>query len=91
MAKDKRTGKVLIDWSQNDAHKTTVNVYSLRATERPGVSTPLDWSEVSACATSADPKPLSFTPEQLLTRVAERGDLFAKILSMQQQLPDLGN
>jgi bifunctional non-homologous end joining protein LigD len=91
MAKDKRGGKVLIDWSQNDEHKTTVNVYSLRATERPGVSTPLDWSEVTACAESADPQPLAFTPEQLLTRVAERGDLFAKILSMQQQLPNLGN
>jgi bifunctional non-homologous end joining protein LigD len=91
MAKAKRTGKVLIDWSQNDDHKTTINVYSLRATERPGVSTPLDWSEVSACAESNEPKQLSFSPEQLLTRVADRGDLFAKILSMQQQLPNLGS
>jgi bifunctional non-homologous end joining protein LigD len=91
MAKVKRTGKVLIDWSQNDDHKTTVCVYSLRATEPPGVSTPLDWSEVSACAESANPTLLSFGPEQLLTRVAARGDLFAKIVSMQQQLPDLGS
>jgi bifunctional non-homologous end joining protein LigD len=89
MAKAKRAGKVLIDWSQNDDHKTTVNVYSLRATERPGVSTPLDWAEVNACAESNESQLLSFTPEQLLTRVAERGDLFAKILSMQQQLPNL--
>jgi bifunctional non-homologous end joining protein LigD len=89
MAKAKRAGKVLIDWSQNDDHKTTVNVYSLRATEHPGVSTPLEWPEVSACADSNEPQLLSFTPEQLLTRVAERGDLFAKILSMQQQLPNL--
>ena len=53
MAKAERSGKVLIDWSQNDEHKTTVNVYSLRAKERPTVSTPVDWEEVEACRDQA--------------------------------------
>ena len=89
MAKAQRRGKVLIDWSQNDAHKTTVSVYSLRATEQPRVSTPLDWSEVAQCAKQQDAELLSFGPEDVLTRIAERGDLFGKILSLKQTLPRL--
>ena len=42
MTKKLRKGKVLVDWSQNNRHKTTVAVYSLRARERPTASTPLD-------------------------------------------------
>ena len=89
MAKAKRRGKVLIDWSQNDPHKTTVNVYSLRATERPRVSTPVDWDEVAACERSRDPELVSFGPEDVVSRVAGRGDLFAKIVTLQQSLPRL--
>jgi bifunctional non-homologous end joining protein LigD len=89
MAKSKRNGKVLIDWSQNDAHKTTVSVYSLRATERPSVSTPVDWAEVTECRDRRKPGILSFGPDDLLTRIAERGDLFAKMCSLQQTLPRL--
>ena len=87
MTKSRRTGKVLIDWSQNDARKTTVCVYSLRATERPGVSTPLEWEEVSAALDSGDPARLAFTPEQVLERVGRLGDLFADVLSLVQALP----
>ena len=50
MTKAKRGGKVFVDWSQNASYKTTVNVYSLRAMERPTVSTPLTWDEVSDIA-----------------------------------------
>ena len=89
MAKAQRRGRVLIDWSQNDEHKTTVSVYSLRATEQPRVSTPVDWQEVSDCAERRDPELLSFGPQDVLTRIAERGDLFGKILSLQQTLPRL--
>jgi bifunctional non-homologous end joining protein LigD len=89
MAKEQRRGKVLIDWSQNDEHKTTVSVYSLRATERPRVSTPVEWSEVARCADRRDPDLLSFGPDDVLTRIAERGDLFGKILSLEQNLPAL--
>jgi bifunctional non-homologous end joining protein LigD len=87
MTKAKRTGKVLIDWSQNDANKTTVCVYSLRATERPSVSTPVSWEEVSTTLESGNPKQLSFEPGTILKRVAERGDLFAPVLSLVQELP----
>jgi bifunctional non-homologous end joining protein LigD len=87
MTKTRRTGKVLIDWSQNDAKKTTVCAYSLRATERQTVSTPVDWDEVHATRDSEDPASLAFDPAQVLERVAERGDLFAPVLSLVQKLP----
>jgi bifunctional non-homologous end joining protein LigD len=89
MAKAKRHGKVLIDWSQNDAHKTTVNVYSLRALEQPSVSAPVDWTEVAECAKRGEPGLLRFGPDDVLSRVADRGDLFAKIPTLQQTLPRL--
>ena len=83
--KERRKGKVLIDWSQNDEHKTTVSVYSLRARERPTVSTPLDWDEVEP----ANPDELVFEAADVLERVEERGDLFAPVAELKQGLPDL--
>ncbi len=83
--KDLRTGKVLIDWSQNDEHKTTVAVYSLRARERPTVSTPLLWEEVER----GDADALVFEAADVLERVAEYGDLFAPVVEQEQRLPDL--
>jgi bifunctional non-homologous end joining protein LigD len=88
MTKTRRTGKVLIDWSQNDAKKTTVCVYSLRARERPTVSTPVEWDEVRATRDSGDPAGLAFEAPEVLARVAEHGDLFAPVLSLVQELPD---
>ena len=82
-----RGGKVLVDWSQNDAHKTTVNVYSLRARERPTVATPVTWDEVRACAGAGDPGLLVFDAPAVLRRVADHGDLFAGVLSTVQRLP----
>jgi bifunctional non-homologous end joining protein LigD len=87
MTKARRAGRVLIDWSQNDAKKTTVCAYSLRASERPTVSTPLDWHEVRAVDASGDPAGLAFEATQVLERVAERGDLFAPVRSLVQELP----
>jgi bifunctional non-homologous end joining protein LigD len=84
-----RDGKVLIDWSQNDEHKTTVSVYSLRAKERPTVSTPVSWDEVRACLDARDPDLLRFEHDAVLARVAEHGDLFAEVLSLRQKLPRL--
>jgi bifunctional non-homologous end joining protein LigD len=89
MAKAKRTGKVFIDWSQNDDHKTTICVYSLRATEQPRVSTPVSWDEVADCARHRRAELLSFGPDDVLTRIAESGDRFGKILTLQQSLPAL--
>jgi bifunctional non-homologous end joining protein LigD len=87
MTKAKRTGKVLIDWSQNDSRKTTVCAYSLRAAERPTVSTPVEWDEVRAALDGGDAATLSFEAAQVRERVRERGDLFAPVLSLVQRLP----
>ena len=89
MSKAKRPGKVLIDWSQNDRHKTTVCVYSLRAKERPTVSTPLQWDEVEAALDRGDAEALAFDHAAVLERVEGKGDLFAPLLSEEQHLPDL--
>ena len=77
MTKALRPGKVLVDWSQNSAAKTTVSVYSLRALDRPTVSTPVTWDEVAACTSPDD---LVFTSNDVLARVADHGDLFAPLL-----------
>jgi bifunctional non-homologous end joining protein LigD len=89
MVKAARRGKVLIDWSQNDEHKTTVCVYSPRAGESPSVSTPVTWEEVAACRDTEDPASLQFTPIAVLDRVREHGDLFAEVASLRQSLPAL--
>jgi bifunctional non-homologous end joining protein LigD len=89
MTKARRTGKVLIDWSQNDRRKTTVCVYSLRAGERPTVSTPVEWEEVRGALESEDASALSFVASEVLERVSARGDLFAPVLSLIQELPAL--
>jgi bifunctional non-homologous end joining protein LigD len=82
MKKELRTGKVLVDWSQNNAAKTTVAVYSLRARALPTVSTPVTWEEVEACRS---PEDLTFTTDDVLRRVEEHGDLLAPLLD-----PDRG-
>jgi bifunctional non-homologous end joining protein LigD len=89
MTKALRPGKVLVDWSQNDASKTTVSVYSLRAKDRPTVSTPVTWDEVSDCHESGDPERLVFEAADVLKRVDEQGDLFAPVQSLKQSLPSL--
>jgi bifunctional non-homologous end joining protein LigD len=85
--KELRKGKVLIDWSQNDEHKTTVCVYSLRARDRPTVSTPLEWKEVERALKADDADALVFDSDEVIDRVAKRGDLFAPVLELEQPLP----
>jgi bifunctional non-homologous end joining protein LigD len=87
MKKELRKGRVLVDWSQNDQHKTTVCVYSLRARPQPTVSTPLRWDEVEAVTESRDPDELVFTSDDVLARVAAQGDHFAPVLELRQELP----
>jgi bifunctional non-homologous end joining protein LigD len=88
MAKNLRGGKVLVDWSQNDEHKTTVAVYSLRAKERPTVSTPVAWDEIEGALEHEDPDSLSFEASDVVSRVKAKGDLFAPVLEMTQELPE---
>jgi bifunctional non-homologous end joining protein LigD len=87
--RSKREGKVLIDWSQNDPHKTTASVYSVRARERPTASTPVEWEELEAAIEAKDAGALDFTVDDLRARVAAKGDLYAPLLTQRQELPDL--
>jgi bifunctional non-homologous end joining protein LigD len=89
MKKELRKGKVFVDWSQNDEHKTTIAVYSLRAREHPTVSTPVKWEEVEQLLKKKDPNLLVFEAEQVIKRVEKLGDLFEPILKLKQKLPRL--
>jgi bifunctional non-homologous end joining protein LigD len=89
MKKALRTGKVLVDWSQNDQHKTTIGVYSLRAREKPTVSTPVAWEEVEKALKKKDADLLRFEADDVLKRVEKLGDLFAPVLELKQKLPKL--
>jgi bifunctional non-homologous end joining protein LigD len=90
MQKTLRKGRVFVDWSQNDAHKTTVNVYSLRARDHPTVSTPVCWDDIQTTFKKKKPTLLHFEVDHVLKRVQRLGDLFAPVLSMKQTLPPLG-
>jgi bifunctional non-homologous end joining protein LigD len=89
MKKSLRGGKVLVDWSQNDDHKTTACVYSLRARERPTVSTPVRWDEVEEALERGAPEALVFEADDVIERVSEHGDLFKPVLKQKQKLPEL--
>ena len=87
MQKHVRAGKVLVDWSQNDPHKTTVCVYSLRAREHPTVSTPVTWKEVAAAFKKKNAGLLTYEADEVVKRVKKYGDLFAPVLTLKQKLP----
>jgi bifunctional non-homologous end joining protein LigD len=87
MLKALRKNKVLIDWSQNDEYKTTVCVYSLRATPKPQVSTPLTWPELEKLWKRGDPDAFRFSPDDVRARVQKHGDLFEPVLTLKQKLP----
>jgi len=87
MSKAVRKGKVFVDWSQNDEHKTTICVYSLRAREEPTVSTPVAWNEVENCLKKKNADLLRFRSDQVLARVEKRGDLFEPVEELKQKLP----
>jgi bifunctional non-homologous end joining protein LigD len=89
MKKVERGGKVFVDWSQNHRSKTTIAVYSLRARERPTASTPVTWEEVEKAAESGDGSGLVFEADVVLERIERHGDLFAPVLELEQELPEL--
>jgi bifunctional non-homologous end joining protein LigD len=89
MNKRARVGKIFVDWSQNDEHKTTIGVYSLRARERPTVSTPVTWEEVERTRKKKDPGLLVFEAKQVISRFEKLGDVFEPLLELRQKLPDL--
>jgi len=87
MSKAVRKGKVFVDWSQNDEHKTTICVYSLRAKEEPTVSTPVTWEEVENCLKKKKANLLKFRSDQTLARIDKMGDLFEPVEKLKQKLP----
>ena len=87
MKKELRKGKVFVDWSQNDDHKTTSCVYTLRGVPTPSVAAPVEWRELEAAVDADDLSLLRFTPEQVLKRVKKKGDLFAPVETLKQKLP----
>lgn len=89
MKKSLRVNKVFVDWSQNDQHKTTICVYSLRAKQRPTVSTPVTWREVQQCLKKQDANLLVFESQQVLERVTKIGDLYEQVLKLKQKLPEV--
>ena len=89
MKKAVRTNKVFVDWSQNDQHKTTISVYSLRAREHPTVSTPVTWEEVEQALKKKDAGRLVFEAKDVLARVEKMGDLFEPVQKLKQKLPQL--
>ena len=89
MKKAVRANKIFVDWSQNDQHKTTIAVYSLRARERPTVSTPITWDEVEQTLKKKDAQRLVFEATNVLKRVEKMSDLFEPVLKLKQKLPQL--
>lgn len=87
MRKELRRGKVFVDWSQNDRHKTTVCAYSLRARSRPTVSTPVEWTELERALKKKDAATLLFETADVIKRVKKKGDLFEPVLKVKQKLP----
>src|SRR6266403_3570219 len=87
MLKTVRKGKVFVDWSQNDEHKTTICVYSLRAREEPTVSTPVAWDEVENCLKKKKGGLLKFRSDKTIARVEKMGDLFEPLEKLKQKLP----
>ncbi|GLW32056.1 non-homologous end-joining DNA ligase [Actinoplanes regularis] len=86
MAKQLRPGRIFIDWSQNNAAKTTVTPYSLRAGATPTASTPLTWAETEAMATG-DAEARQFGAAEVLARAEQHGDLLAGLLEAGPELP----
>jgi bifunctional non-homologous end joining protein LigD len=76
MAKALRAGKVLVDWNQNTEHKSMVCAYSVRAKERPTVSTPITWQELEDALAAGVPDRLAFGMGDVLDRVATHRDLW---------------
>src|SRR5438132_3439817 len=87
MSKAVRKGKVFVDWSQNDEHKTTICVYSLRARQEPTVSTPVTWEEVEHCLKNKKAEALKFRSDKVIARIEKLDDSFEPVEKLKQRLP----
>lgn len=89
MAKEARVGRVFINWQQNDASKTMICAYSLRAQGEPLVSFPLSWGELERLESEGEPARFATRAADALARVGASGDGFGLMLSKEQRLPHL--
>ncbi len=85
LEKQPPAGTVLVAWTQ----EPVVCAYSLLAGDRPTASAPVRWEEVEAALEGEDRDALVFDHERMLQRVDEEGDLFAPVLTLRQELPQL--
>jgi bifunctional non-homologous end joining protein LigD len=88
MSRALRKGKIFVDWSQNDTHKTTVCAFSLRAKTEPSVSTPLTWAEIQSAVKHGKTDSLIFSPAEVIRRVSRGKNRWIEIQSTRQKLPD---
>jgi bifunctional non-homologous end joining protein LigD len=88
MARDRRVGRVLVDWSQNDPWKSTVAAYSPRGLALPTVAAPVTWDEVEQAAARRATRPLRFLIGDMPGRLDRHGDIPAAVLALRQTLPD---
>jgi bifunctional non-homologous end joining protein LigD len=86
-AKGARSGRVLVDWLQNEPRRSTIAPYSLRAMPWPSVSTPVAWEEVERTASEEQAELLLFDATVVLGRIESLGDLFAENVTLEQRLP----
>ena len=77
MSVAQRTGRIYVDYNQNLAARNTIAPYSMRGRAVPAVATPVTWDELGGVR---GPEDLRFSPEQVLERVAEQGDLAVELL-----------
>lgn len=83
-----RSGKVFVDWAQNNAMRSMVAPYSLRAAAVPRPSMPVTWDEVEEAVATSRTSHLEVVAGELIDRVEALGDLFGPVLELRQDLPD---
>ena len=82
-AKSSRHGLARLDYTQNAVNKTLVAPYAVRPVANAAVSAPITWDELDDPALRPD----RWNIRSILDRLAQRGDLFAPALQLQQELP----
>ena len=87
VSRERRAGRVLIDWRQNDPNRSVIAPYSMRSTPEPGVAAPLSWEEVEAAGDPGEVE-LRFSPQGVLERLERGDDPFAAVPHLGQALPD---
>ena len=87
MSVQQRAGRIYVDYNQNLAARNTIAPYSMLGRELPAVATTVTWDELGSVSGSDD---LRFSPEEVLDRGSDYGDLAADLLASDPPpLPDV--